>query len=120
MCPIIILYNNLSVNPGVFLTKKCPLKKSTKCDPKDIGQFLRGELSLRDSDFSRKLDVSYIKLVNWIIKMNSDIMLDKKINKGDSTHNQIEFLKQRAGLITFGLDLATEIKRSTKQLILMY
>jgi hypothetical protein len=40
MCPIIILYNNLAVNPGAFLVKKCPLKKPTKCDPKDLSVFL--------------------------------------------------------------------------------
>ena len=40
-CPIIILYNNLSVNPGNFLVKKCPLKKPTKCDPPDLGKFLK-------------------------------------------------------------------------------
>lgn len=37
MCPIIILYNNLCVNPGIFMSKKVPLKKATKCEPKDIG-----------------------------------------------------------------------------------
>jgi hypothetical protein len=40
-CPIIILYNNLSVNPGTFLVRKCPLKKSTKCDPPDLNRFLK-------------------------------------------------------------------------------
>lgn len=35
-CPIIILYNNLCVQPGHFLAKKCPLKKPPTCDPKDI------------------------------------------------------------------------------------
>jgi len=41
MSPIIILYNNLCVNPGVFLAKKCPLKKSTKVDPKDLPTFMK-------------------------------------------------------------------------------
>jgi hypothetical protein len=41
MCPIIILYNNLSLNPGQFLYKKCPLKKPTKCDPSDLERFLK-------------------------------------------------------------------------------
>ena len=36
-CPIIILYNNLCVSPGAFMSKKCPLKKATKTDPKDLG-----------------------------------------------------------------------------------
>jgi len=48
MCPLIILYNNLSLNPGTFLFKKCPLKKETKCDPKDLKIFLREELQQKD------------------------------------------------------------------------
>ena len=44
-CPIIILYNNLACNPGHFLTKKCPLKKDPKCDPKDLKTFLKDELA---------------------------------------------------------------------------
>jgi len=43
-CPIIILYNNLSLNPGQFLYKKFPLKKVTKCDTKDLSLFLKEEL----------------------------------------------------------------------------
>jgi hypothetical protein len=43
-CPIIILYNNLCVSPGIFLSRKVPLKKPTKCDPKDLGTFLKSEL----------------------------------------------------------------------------
>lgn len=40
MCPIIILYNNISVNAGNFLVTTCSLKKKTTCDPKDIKTFL--------------------------------------------------------------------------------
>lgn len=40
MCPILILYNNLSVNAGNFLINICPLKKKSKTDPKDITQFI--------------------------------------------------------------------------------
>ena len=35
-CPILVLYNNLKLNPGNFLGKVCPLKKKTKLDPIDI------------------------------------------------------------------------------------
>jgi len=63
MCPIIILYNNLSLNPGQFLFKKCPLKKETKCDPKDIKLFLKEELKKKDEGFSLNLDLFYVKLV---------------------------------------------------------
>lgn len=40
MCPIIILYNNLSVNAGNFLVNICPLKKKATTDPKEIKTFL--------------------------------------------------------------------------------
>lgn len=39
MCPIIILYNNLSLNAGNFLVNICSLKKKTKVEPKDIKAF---------------------------------------------------------------------------------
>ena len=43
-CPLLILYNNLQVNPGDFLARICPLKKKTKVDPPDIPAFLNSEL----------------------------------------------------------------------------
>jgi hypothetical protein len=119
MSPIIILYNNLCVNPGVFLVKKCPLKKATKCDPKDINQFLESELEVKDEEFEKKLDLSYIKLVQWIVKMNSGALVDAKLPSKDQSANT-EFLKIRANLIITGLDMATELKRNVKNLILMY
>lgn len=76
MCPLIILYNNLSLNPGHFLFKKCPLKKATKCDPLDLDKFLKEELVAMDSKFTERVDLSYIKLVHWLVKMNSDAMID--------------------------------------------
>ena len=75
-CPIIILYNNLCLNPGNFMVRKCPLRKSTKTDPKDINEFLKSELQNKDQEFSEKVDTYYFKLVNWVVKMNSDIMVD--------------------------------------------
>lgn len=98
MCPIIILYNNLCVNPGQFLFKKCPLKKATKCDPLDIDKFLRDELKSKDDQFVMKLDVYYVKLVHWICEMNSDIMHDPKISNPDGPIST-DFLKSRANLI---------------------
>ena len=42
MCPIIILYNNLSCNAGSFLNSICPLKKkSTSLDPKEVAPFIK-------------------------------------------------------------------------------
>jgi hypothetical protein len=120
MCPLIILYNSLSVNPGSFLTKKCPLKKPTKCDPKDLQEFLVTELTQKDGEFSKRLDTYYIKLVQWICKMNSDAMFDQKSSLIQDTDANIKMLQTRANLIITGLDMANEIKRTTKQLILMY
>lgn len=113
MCPIIILYNNLAVNPGTFLVKKCPLKKATKCDPKDIPTFLNEELAKADQEFERKIDLNYVKLVQWVVKMNSDVMQDNQNMKGNIASNT-EFLKTRANYINQGLDMATDIKRSVK------
>ena len=56
--------------------------------------------------------------------MNSDAMFDMKINSkmGNAKDYQSskEFLTIRANLIISGLDLAAEIKRSMKTLILLY
>lgn len=38
-CPVIVVYNNLTLNAGQFLVNICPLKKKVKCDPKDISIF---------------------------------------------------------------------------------
>jgi len=116
---VIILYNNLCLNPGQFLFKKCPLKKPTKCDPKDLDTFLKEQLKEKDSVFSKQLDLFYIRLVQWIVKMNSDQMQDVKLPDRERSFNT-EFLKSRANLIIAGLDLATELKRNVKTLILMY
>lgn len=97
-CPIIILYNNLCLNPGQFLFKKCPLKKATTCDPPDLDKFMKSELAIKDEQFVSKLDATYVKLVHWIVQMNSDVMQDAKIEDKDQAI-QTEFLKQRANLI---------------------
>lgn len=42
-CPVLVLYNNLKMNPGDFLGSTCPLtikKKMPKLEPADINQFL--------------------------------------------------------------------------------
>jgi hypothetical protein len=101
------------------LVKKCPLKKGTKCDPKDINQFLVSELQIKDEEYEKNLDLSYIKLVQWIVKMNSGALVDAKLPSRDQSANT-EFLKIRANLIITGLDMATELKRNVKNLILMY
>ena len=51
--------------------------------------------------------------------MNSDVMSDVKIPDKNVT-TSTEFLKIRANMIMEGLDMATELKRNVKTLILMY
>lgn len=51
--------------------------------------------------------------------MNSDALQDSQHMKGNIASNT-EFLKTRANLINQGLDMATDIKRNVKNLILMY
>mmetsp|Transcript_25468 Transcript_25468/g.19218 ORF Transcript_25468/g.19218 Transcript_25468/m.19218 type:complete len:83 (+) Transcript_25468:1081-1329(+) len=51
LCPLIIVYNNLSVNPGVFLNNICPLKKKPTCDPKEIKPFLIESAQIRNTNF---------------------------------------------------------------------
>mmetsp|Transcript_20691 Transcript_20691/g.31690 ORF Transcript_20691/g.31690 Transcript_20691/m.31690 type:complete len:113 (-) Transcript_20691:1395-1733(-) len=75
---------------------------------------------MRDADFGRLVDLYYVKLVQWIVKMNSDDLLDKKVSNPDSVQHHTVFLKTRSNLITTGLSMATEIKRTVKHLLLMY
>lgn len=54
--------------------------------------------------------------------MNSDALMDIKLPKGGSggVQGSTEYLTVRANLIISGLDLAAEIKRKMKTLILLY
>ena len=60
------------------MARKVPLKKATKTDPPDIDKFLFSELQARDGEFANKVESSYVRLVQWIVKMNSDVFQDKK------------------------------------------
>mmetsp|Transcript_28419 Transcript_28419/g.27372 ORF Transcript_28419/g.27372 Transcript_28419/m.27372 type:complete len:263 (+) Transcript_28419:542-1330(+) len=51
LCPIIIVYNNLSLNAGAFLNNICPLKKKPNTDPKDIKTFLIEQAKLKNANF---------------------------------------------------------------------
>lgn len=80
------------------------------------------ELKTRDTDFSKQVDLIYVKLVHWIVKMNSDVLLDESrkstsLVQGMSTENRIQ---ARTKLILRGLDLAVEIKQTMKTLFLLY
>lgn len=52
--------------------------------------------------------------------MNSDAFVDHKLPSKSDIPANTEFLKVRANLIICGLDMATELKRNVKTLILMY
>jgi uncharacterized protein Smg (DUF494 family) len=56
-----------------------------------------------------------MRLVQWIVNMNSDNLKD-----GDQIAANTKFLSVRSSLITSGIKLATEIKRSLKQYLLLY
>lgn len=45
---------------------------------------MKDELIEKDAKFCFNLDMIYVKLVNWIVKMNSDSMVDPKLPSRDS------------------------------------
>ena len=52
LCPFIIIYNNLKLSPGVFLSNICPLtKKSNSLAPKDVKVFLFEDMKGRNANF---------------------------------------------------------------------
>ena len=52
LCPLIIIYNNLKLSPGVFLSTICPLtKKSNSLVPKDVKIFLTEDMKTRNANF---------------------------------------------------------------------
>ena len=114
-CPILILYNELYLIPGQFMVSVCPLKKKTKLDPADIRVFLHEQGQQREALFRDQMQVYYIRLVQWITKMNSDSLKDS-----DKMYNDKNFMKERASLIVAGIQLAIEIKRSLKSCMLLF
>jgi WASH complex subunit 7 len=114
-CPLIILYNNLQVNPGNFLSTICFPKKSTKVDPPNIRTFLMDQLREKDANFPSLIQNYYMRLVQWIVFMNSDSLKDS-----DAMLMDKNFLKIRANQIANGIQLATEIKRSLKVYLLLF
>ena len=116
-CPILVLYNNLKLSPGDFLAQVCPLqgKKKPKLDPPDINVFLLQKCGENERIFADRVQVYYMRLVQWITFMNSDNLKDS-----DQMINNLGFMVQRSKLITIGIKLATEIKRTLKQYLLLY
>ena len=114
-CPLIILYNNLQINPGNFLSTICFPKKKVKVDPPNIVEFLRQKLADKNTMFSQQIQQYYMRLVQWITCMNSDSLKDSDMMLRDKN-----FLKLRANSISEGIGLATEIKRSLKVYLLLF
>lgn len=90
-CPIIILYNNLQINPGHFLSTLCFPKKKAKVEPADIPAFLSACLNEKNAHFPSHIQQYYMRLVQWITFMNSDSLKDS-----DMMLNDKSFLKIRA------------------------
>jgi hypothetical protein len=55
-----------------------------------------------------------MRLIDWVIKMNSDFLRAENYN-GDPN-----VLERRAQLIVVGINLATQIKRTVKSLIMIH
>lgn len=97
-CPLIILYNNLQVNPGNFLSTVCFPKKKTKVDPPNIVEFLQEALRDKDAGFPAQIQQYYMRLVQWITLMNSDSLKDSDMMLRDKN-----FLRIRANQISAGI-----------------
>ena len=96
--PILILYNNLFVQPGTFLTTVCTLTKKCKTEPSDIKVFLQQECYFREKLFAATVKQYYMRLVNWITLMNSDMLKDNEKMAQDKS-----FMKIRAQQISSGI-----------------
>jgi hypothetical protein len=96
------VYNNLKLSPGKFLNTMCPLaKKSNSLVPKDVGQFLGDEMKQRNTNFATQIQQYYMRLVDWVIKMNSDFL------RAEVYNDDPKYLERRAHLIVVGINLAT-------------
>lgn len=79
----------------------CPLKKKSKSlDPKEVKPFLIEEAKMRNNQFQPLIQQYYMRLVDWIIKMNSDSL--RAMNRNEER----EFLERRGNLIVLGINLA--------------
>jgi hypothetical protein len=100
-CPIIIIYNNLKCIPARFLNTICPLKKPSKSlDPKDPGANLKNELALRSQGFQALVQLHYVKVIDWIVKVNSDHLKQGPKGNGDER----DYLELLVNIIVFGIN----------------
>lgn len=93
-CPLIILYNNLQINPGNFLSTMAFPKKKAKVEPANIQVFLQESLTEKYNAFPVQIQNYYMRLVQWITLMNSDSLKDS-----DAMLNDKKFLNIRANQI---------------------
>lgn len=55
-----------------------------------------------------------MRLVDWIVKLNSDLLKQGPVGA------EAEFLERLANIIVVGINLAVQIKRTTKTMMLMH
>ena len=113
--PLIVVYNNLTLNIGNFLSVVCPLKKKPSLDPKSVSTFLQDTLTKYDNSFSAFVNQTFMKVVVWIIEVNGRLF--SVLEDGDRLEEVVE---QRARIILKGINMAYEIKKTVKQLILLH
>ena len=113
---MITVYGNLSLNVGNFLSTVCPLKKSTKCDPKDIKVFLSQTLHNMDATFPDFIYQKFMQVTTWITKINGRVF--KILEESDK--NLDALCRKRAAIVIEGIELCNSIKRKTKQLLIMH
>ena len=115
ICPLIVVYNNLTLNIGNFLSVVCPLKKKPTLDPKSVSTFLQDTLTKYDNNFTAFVNQSFMKVVTWIFEVNGRLF--SILEEGDRLEEVVE---QRAMIILKGINMAYEIKKTVKQLILLH
>lgn len=115
ICPLIVVYNNLTLNVGNFLSVVCPLKKKPTLDPKSVSQFLVDTLQRFDANFIAFVNNTFMKVVTWIIEVNGRLF--SSLEEGDRMQ---EIVERRARIIIRGINMAYEIKRTVKQLLFLH
>lgn len=115
ICPLIVVYNNLTLNVGNFLSIVCPLKKKPTLDPKSVSQFLGDTLYKFDENFNVFVNKQFMRVVTWIIEVNGRLF--SVLEEGDKLEEVVEM---RARIMIKGINMAYEIKRTVKQLLFLH
>lgn len=103
---MISVYGNLSLNVGNFLTFICPLKKPTKCEPKDIKVFLSETLFNIDKQFTEFVQNKFMTVTSWLVMVNGRIF--KAVE--DSDKNLESLVSKRSAIIIEGIEHCQAIK----------